>query len=147
MEQLIAKGVIGKGVYVVGSCTIAAWAVSLFYSTFNRTASVFGAVALALCLGYTFWLGTRGKPSQSWAVLAFGSWMVVHEMIYLQILLGSTAASQTLWAWVTGGAILLVCRLGFKAALRGHWGGVLAWWAVSFFLVVLYGIWDSQGRL
>lgn len=129
--------------FVAVSCTTAAWAAETFYSQFNRDAGVFGIILLSVWLAFASWLGNRRKGSESWAVLAFGSWMTIHSMIFLQIIQGEPTAWQSPWAFVTLAAICVFCYVGLRLALRGPWGGTIGWCILSFALVILYVIWDS----
>jgi hypothetical protein len=80
----------------------------------------------------------RGKHSESWAILTYGSWLIPPSMMFFRILFetGMSAEARLI------SAILLVlfvscATVGIRAALRNRWGEMIGWWLGTIPLVML----------
>lgn len=87
----------------------------------------------AVLLSISLWLGGRGKTSESWAFLAYSSWMTmpVTMLLHNALLNRQMTGSDWLLYFLGLGVCALFVRGGVKAALRGNWGAVGCWWLGS----------------
>lgn len=128
-----------KFVFVAVCCTTGAVVAASLHEAYHGVPAIclFGAITAT-----AFWLGMRGKTSESWALLAYGSWMTIPCMLLLSLLWNNPVADGTDWGscLLYAGAILLLAWGGIKAALRNDWTKVGSWWLFTllpFFMLAL----------
>lgn len=91
----------------------------------------------AVLLFVSLWLGGRGKASESWAFLAYSSWMTMPGimLIHNALLYRQMAGSDWIIYFLGLGVCALFVRGGVRAALRGSWGAVVCWWLGSIICI------------
>ncbi len=121
-------------------CTIAAGAAAAS----PPLVRVIVCVLLVALLVVTLRIGGQGKPSESWLTLACGSWITAQFSLFLMVLLNIRTGWQYSWAGgMLAGMLAVIVFFGYrgiKAALRGAWTEVLAWWFGSFLFLIPYCI-------
>jgi hypothetical protein len=114
-------------------------ACNAYYRDINQAIGVIGVLLLLATIVAGYKLGHQRKHSESWAVLAYGSWMTMHCVDLLRYVLPFSSDSPSAF-----GTLLLTTPFvwgGLREAFRGRWGLVFAWWFWSLSLVALRVLW------
>lgn len=130
-----------KFLFVALCCTTAAAVANEVIG--NKQYLLMVAVMLAVALR----LGTRGKMSESWAFLAYASWMTILGIYYLAHWFGNLTVVLNTWPVALFGAISLALFGwgGFRAALHNKWRVMGFWWlASSLLFYIFYSQWQPS---
>lgn len=88
---------------------------------------------LAILLFVAGRLGIHGKPSESWAFLAYGSWMTIPGLALLHTVFLHRHMAQLDWALLSVATCLFAFFAwgGIRSSLHNEWSKVLVWWFAS----------------
>lgn len=138
MKLQLSRGTIfARFVFVVLCCVSSAkFAADLSQYTTVQTATTIAFLTIGLfgtLLCVTGWLGASGKESESWAVLAYGSWMTIPGLALLNTTFFYRQMVLTDWIVLSIPACIFAffAWVGLRAALQDKWTEVFLWWVAS----------------
>ena len=94
---------------------------------------------LAAVYGVAFYRGTQGRFAASWAVMAFGSWMVFLVTMFAHVLYAGRDNLQA-DGWflaILAGILAIITYRGLRAAWRGDWDKCGAWWMATLVMLLV----------
>lgn len=80
----------------------------------------------------------RGKWSESWAFLTYGSWLIVPALLFFVMGIEPVKSVETRMIYTFSLALFVGCATaGTRAALRDRWGQMGGWWIGTILLTYL----------